>query len=146
MSAASDERDLQKAREDEYKRLSMTPGAIIPSELYHEMNKAGIKFDSGKPNCDLVLGAFSEALMEVSKVGTFGANKYTPSGWLTVDNPEERYLSAMLRHYFAHKRGEIIDADSGLSHLAHMAWNALAALSFDWWGAYGKRSKIETTD
>ncbi len=33
----------------------------------------GAKVDAGKPRMDLVLGSFADALVEVAKVGTFGA-------------------------------------------------------------------------
>lgn len=88
----------------------------------------GAKLDADKIDLDLVLGDFALALEEVGKVGTFGANKYSRSGWITVSRGIARYSSAMLRHYFAHKRGELTDKDSGLYHLSHLAWNALAVL------------------
>lgn len=88
----------------------------------------GYKADKNKPRLDLVLGDFANALWQVGEVGTFGADKYADSGWLEVDNAIERYSSAMLRHYFKYKAGEGFDEESKLSHLAHMAWNALAVL------------------
>jgi len=88
----------------------------------------GAKLDSDKPRLDLVLGGFSKALLEVGKVGTFGANKYTDNGWRFVDNARERYRSAELRHYFEEARGELVDPESSLYHAAHKAWNALADL------------------
>ena len=88
----------------------------------------GVKLDEGKPRLDLVLGDFSNALWEVGKVGTFGANKYTDRGWREVDNGIERYLSALLRHYFKFKSGEEYDTESSLLHLSHMVWNSLAVL------------------
>ena len=88
----------------------------------------GVKLDNKKPRMDLVLGEFTRALEEVGKVGTFGANKYTDKGWVEVNNGIERYLSAMLRHYMKFRRGKQKDEESGLSHLSHMAWNALAVL------------------
>lgn len=84
------------------------------------------KDDSCKPRLDLVFGEFKKALWGVGLVGTFGAKKYTDSGWRYQDNAVERYLSAMLRHYFKYKDGEEVDSESGYSHLYHMAWNALA--------------------
>lgn len=86
----------------------------------------GVKLDDGKPRLDLVLGGFRNALWGVGLVGTFGAKKYTDNGWQEVDNGIERYLSAMLRHYLNYKNGEELDPESGLPHLSHMAWNALA--------------------
>ncbi len=89
------------------------------------------KYDQQKPNIQLVLGDFASALMKVSVVGTMGAEKYTPHGWKTVPNGSERYSSALLRHWAKHSSGELTDDESGLSHLAHMAWNALAVLQLE---------------
>ena len=91
-------------------------------------SEIGYKADENKPRLDLVFGDFANALWEVGQVGTFGANKYTDSGWIEVDNAIERYSSAMLRHYLQYKSGEYNDPESGFSHLAHVAWNALAIL------------------
>lgn len=88
----------------------------------------GSKLDAGKPRCALVLGGFARALLAVSAVGTFGAVKYTPHGWVAVENGIERYDDAKLRHWLKEKTGEEIDSDSELSHAAHEAWNALARL------------------
>jgi hypothetical protein len=93
--------------------------------------EGGLKLDNDKPNLDLVLGGFSKALIEVGKVGTFGATKYAPDNWKLVDNGKERYSSAMLRHYFEDRLGNIYDEESGLLHLAHAAWNSLVVLSFE---------------
>lgn len=86
----------------------------------------GAKDDLDKPRLDLVLGDFKKALWGVGLVGTFGAKKYSDRGWKSVDNAVERYLNAMLRHYLNYKNGEELDSESGLPHLSHMAWNALA--------------------
>lgn len=88
----------------------------------------GVKLDSGKPRLDLVLGDFADALWSVGDVGTYGANKYTDKGWQEVSNGIERYGNAMLRHYLNYRKGIIYDAESGLLHLSHMVWNALAIL------------------
>jgi hypothetical protein len=93
-----------------------------------DQHVAGAKLDAGKPMCGLVLGGFARALMEVSKVGTFGAVKYTPDGWLSVPNGYNRYQDAQLRHWLVAQTGEQLDPDSELDHLAHEAWNALAKL------------------
>lgn len=101
------------------------------SILNENLHEPGAKDDSGKPDLDLVLGAFSKALIEVGKVGTFGAKKYSENGWQEVPNAQRRYLSAMQRHYYTYKDDELYDPETNLSHLAHMAWNALAALHFE---------------
>ena len=86
----------------------------------------GAKLDSGKPLAGL-LGLFSRALLEVTKVSTHGAQKYSRGGWQNVPNGIERYEDAKWRHLL---KGciEENDPDSGLLHAAHEAWNALAKL------------------
>lgn len=88
----------------------------------------GAKLDAGKSRVSLVLGGFPRALEEVSKVGTYGARKYTDDGWMTVPNGFERYTDALHRHQLREWQGEDLDPDTQLSHAAHMAWNALARL------------------
>lgn len=97
------------------------PNGLSPHE-------AGAKLDSGKLLPELVLGGFALALLEVIKVGTYGASKYTPNGWKQVANPVQRYLEAAGRHRIARQTGEWSDAESGLPHLAHEIWNLLAVL------------------
>ncbi len=91
-------------------------------------NEAGAKLDHGKNRLGLVLGGFSQALEQVGRVGTYGANKYTDNGWMEVQNGVQRYTDAMLRHQFKMLGGEAFDPDTGLLHAAHAAWNALAVL------------------
>ena len=91
----------------------------------------GIKLDSGKNRLGLVFNGFSNALWKVGEVGTFGANKYTDNGWQSVENGKDRYTDALLRHLFRYFNGEKTDDESGLSHLAHLAWNALAILELE---------------
>jgi hypothetical protein len=87
---------------------------------------SGAKLDSGKPRLSLVLGSFAHALEGVGEVGTFGDKKYTDNGWCVVPNGIERYTDALYRHLLAHAKGEECDPESGLSHFAHVCWNALA--------------------
>lgn len=91
---------------------------------------AGAKLDAGKPRPSLVLGGFSRALMDVTEVGTFGANKYSDNGWKEVDKGEQRYFDAAMRHIMADMRGETLDPESNLPHLAHATWNLLAVVEF----------------
>ena len=93
-------------------------------------HEKGAKLDAGKNRLGLVLLDFAPALVEVGKVGTFGANKYTDHGWLTGPNGEQRYTDALFRHLMAEGVGEELDRDSELLHASHLAWNALARLTF----------------
>ena len=88
----------------------------------------GAKMDSGKLRAGLVLGDFSNALNELVKVGTFGVNKYSESGWLEVEEGVKRYTDALYRHLLKHNTGELLDPDSGLTHLSHALWNLNAVV------------------
>lgn len=103
---------------------------VIEEDIGLAFHDKGYKDDAIKPSMNLVLAGFARALMEVGKVGTFGAEKYTRNGWKSVEDAKERYSSALLRHYFTEETGEVFDPDSHLYHAAHLAWNALARLEF----------------
>lgn len=94
-------------------------------------HQPGAKLDAGKNRVWLCIGSFSNALNEVARVTTIGAVKYTPSGWKSVPNAQERYMDAFGRHLLALGRGELIDADTGCLHKAMAAWNLLASLELD---------------
>ena len=89
----------------------------------------GAKLDAGKvPLFRGGLGYFPRAIRAVAAVSAFGASKYAWKGWETVPDGFNRYTDAMARHLASEAEGEANDADSGLSHAAHAAWNALARL------------------
>jgi hypothetical protein len=92
-----------------------------------DQHAPGTKLDAGKPRVGLVLDDFHRAVLAIAEVGTYGAVKYSEHGWLSVPNGEDRYEDAMLRHWLA-ASSEERDTESGLHHLSHMAWNALAML------------------
>jgi len=85
----------------------------------------GAKLDAGKLPARLIAD-FAPALLKVAKVLEYGAIKYSPHGWINVENAEERYLDAFWRHILAGKGN---DPDSGLPHLHHACWNLLAVLT-----------------
>lgn len=64
-------------------------------------------------------------LGDVVDVGTFGAKKYTDNGWREVPDADNRYYEALGRHLFSRRN---VDDQTGLSHMAHATWNALALL------------------
>jgi hypothetical protein len=91
------------------------------------LSASGAKADAGKVLGGLLLD-FAHALELVAEVGTHGAEKYSRGGWVAVPDGEQRYLDAAIRHLLKLGKGEQDDADSGLPHLAHIAWNFLAVL------------------
>jgi len=88
----------------------------------------GAKLDDGKPKCAQILRMFSRALWEVSRVGTFGAAKYSMGGWQFVEDGVNRYADAEMRHWLMQGMGHEFDSDSKLLHLSQQAWNKLAEL------------------
>lgn len=91
----------------------------------------GVKHDQGKNRLGLMISGFSRSIEQVGLVATFGAQKYADDGWITVPDATRRYTDAMLRHLIKDMQGERIDDESGLPHLAHCAWCALAILDLE---------------
>lgn len=92
--------------------------------------KDGVKNDNGKPLVAEFLLDFGPEIMEAARVWEFGANKYEKSNWKKVKNGKERYMNALVRHLIESEYEEV-DEESGLSHLTHAVFNALAALHFE---------------
>lgn len=82
----------------------------------------GKKYDEEKPRMALL---DPYAMEELSKVLTFGAQKYSAWNWAEGIH-YSRLIGAALRHIFAFLRREDTDPESGLPHLAH----ALCCLMF----------------
>lgn len=88
-----------------------------------DTGKGGRKNDAGKNMVSLVDPIF---ILELGKVLTHGAKKYAIDNWKKFDpenNPldKERLLSALLRHFYKAKLGEVYDKDSGEDRLNHWA-------------------------
>lgn len=93
-----------------------------------DLHVPGAKDDKAKPMAGVLLD-FSRALQTVVDVGTYGAKKYTRGGWATVPEGSQRYTDALVRHLLAMDVDpDGLDKETGLPHLAHVAWNALAVL------------------
>lgn len=82
--------------------------------------------DPRKPQFALIPPA---ALHDLARVYTFGAGKYAPHGW-RVGLDWSCVYSALQRHLNAFWRGEELDAESGLPHLAHAAWGCLTLMEY----------------
>ncbi|CBY88562.1 hypothetical protein [Pantoea phage LIMEzero] len=91
----------------------------------------GMKFDGDKPRMDLLFDGMPHALEAVGQVLTFGARKYAAHSWQTVEGGEQRYKAALIRHLTAVGKGEALDSESNLHHLAHLACNALFILELE---------------
>lgn len=82
----------------------------------------GKKYDAGKSRVDLVEPAF---IFDVANVLSYGAAKYGEQNWQHVENGQDRYYAAALRHLLAHRSGQVLDDESGQTHLAHAATNIM---------------------
>lgn len=91
-------------------------GLPKPGEAFSKLLNDGIKHDQDKIRMDLI--PFGP-LEDIAKVLTFGAKKYAPDNWKHVPDAVARYEAAMLRHISAYKKGEMMDPETGLPHLAH---------------------------
>lgn len=86
-------------------------------------SEIGLKYDTGKIRYDLYP---IDAYEGCTKVLTFGAAKYAPNNWRLVDDAQNRYYSALIRHLNAQKnhvdnggKGLALDDETGLPHLDH---------------------------
>jgi hypothetical protein len=94
------------------------PESDEPPPIFSE----GKKFDSGK--LDYTLVPFS-ALDDAVRVLMFGAEKYDRENWKLLDNGEQRYKAALMRHLLAFAGGEECDPETGIRHTAHAMVNLL---------------------
>ena len=91
-----------------------------------------VKQDKGKRRMDLLP---FDALDKVGDVLTYGVKKYpnTEENWRENSSVEDikRFEAALLRHLSEHKQGRLFDDESGLSHMSHIATNALFILALE---------------
>jgi len=100
-----------------------------------------LKYDKGKLRMSLISPEFVKGLAEVL---TFGAAKYQASSWQYLENAEERYRDALLRHLYAYLSGEVNDQESGLSHLKHISANVMFLEHFERTNARNTTAWVES--
>ena len=92
-------------------------------------------FSDGKSGVDQIP---VEVLLEWGKVFTMGEKKYGRDNWKGGTKWHE-FIGSALRHLFAWERGQELDSESELPHLAHAIWNLGALL-------YYQKMKLGTDD
>jgi len=100
----------------------------------------GRKYDKEKDRWDLVLW---REFCHVVKVLTLGAIKYAPENWKYVKDARNRYFAAAHRHLYAWRKGEIIDSETSLPHLAHAICCLLFLMWFDEEDKKKKQASLE---
>ena len=88
----------------------------------------GLKYDQEKLRWDLLP---IEVIEEVVKVLTMGAKKYKDNNWQLVENGNERYYAAAMRHITEWRKGNKVDEESDLNHLSHAMCNLVFLMWLD---------------
>lgn len=83
--------------------------------------------DAGKNRLELLP---FDALEAVGQVLTHGAAKYSDRNW-ERGMKWSRVIGSMLRHLSARLRGEVFDPETKITHMAHVACNALFLVSYE---------------
>ena len=103
-----------------------TPPNETTVTIRERKDEPGKRFDAGKLRFDLIPADWETTLAEVL---TRGSLKYSERNW-EKGMSWSRCYAAVRRHLNAFWRGEDLDKESGLNHLAHVAWGALAILHY----------------
>ena len=82
-----------------------------------------MRFNDGKPQLVFILD-FPNAIAGLSDIKEHGAEKYALHNWKRGRGFRDT-ISSLLRHLVA-SQTESHDKDSGLPHIDHVVWNALA--------------------
>ena len=90
-----------------------------------KIEKEGLKDDNGKLRFDLIT---PECIIGIVECLTLGAKKYKPNSWQNVENPIDTHFASLMRHLIAWRQGEIIDKETGLSHMKHVLSNGMFLL------------------
>lgn len=100
---------------------------VVAPEAKAQILANGGRDDKEKTRFDLLE---PYAIEQLAKVFTVGARKYSDNNWIQKPMAWSRIVASLYRHLNAFQQGEDIDPETGLSHAAHVAWNAMALLSY----------------
>ena len=92
-----------------------------------DLDRGGVKMDSGKLRFDLIP---PWALEMLAAVFTTGAMKYLDRNW-EKGMRWGRIFAALNRHLWAFWRGETVDPEDGISHMIHAAWCCIVL--YEYW-------------
>lgn len=105
-------------------------GGLMPTPAARKALKEGdtpFHFESGKSRLDQLP---PKATVKLGEVFGYGAKKYGNWNWAEYAGEwsDQQLIGSTLRHLMAYQAGEDIDPESGLTHLAHAAANAMMLL------------------
>ena len=104
-------------------------------ETTPELKEQALRYNSDKLPFDELDPLFLE---EMFKVIQYGQKKYARLNWLK-GAPATQFFGCIMRHMLQWWKGEEIDAESGISHLSHVACNIMML-------QYNLRKKPENDD
>lgn len=67
----------------------------------------------------------------LGRVFEYGARKHSPYGWINVPGYRLHFGMKMLRHGAAYFSGELVDPETGESHMAHLLADGMMILDRD---------------
>jgi hypothetical protein len=91
-------------------------------------NPTAGRFTQGKIRYDLIA---PYALEQLAKVYTYGTIKYDDDNWWKGLKWKAEVFGCITRHIWKWMRGEKLDDESGLHHLAHAAWNCFVLIEYE---------------
>lgn len=91
------------------------------TKRWREMKMSAERKNEGKPKLSMI---DLSCLSDCARVLEFGAKKYSKDGW-RKGFPQSEILDSLLRHIAEIQKGELIDPESGLSHIGHLQCNAM---------------------
>jgi hypothetical protein len=94
---------------------------INPSMKEEVKIMTALRYNEGKPQYSYV---DLTCLEPCARVLEFGAKKYSRDNW-RKGMPTEQLLDSLMRHISALQRGELVDPESGISHIGHIQANAM---------------------
>lgn len=86
----------------------------------------GLRYNENKIRFHLLEPFAIEKLAEVFEVG---AKKYAPHNWLKGMG-WSKMIDSLKRHLSEFEKGIDYDSETGLLHMQHLAWNAMALISY----------------
>ena len=108
------------------KLISMLIGKDIHEVLFYSL---ALTEDTAVPYKAMSINLPWNALQDVCRVLAFGAEKYARDNFKIAPGlPLESYIQSMWRHLVQYLKGELVDSESQLSHLSHLACNCFMYL------------------
>jgi len=113
-------------KDDKDKRKALFPREVLPIIYRKESPYAKLMFE--------ILSNVKDMVGCVEEVLQFGAKKYEPDGWKSVENAEQRYWNAFVK-YNSYRDAilymDSVDEESDLPHANHALCNLVFLLWFE---------------